>query len=168
MNLETIAMIASIIAVFVAIVALILETRGQRLALQSDLLLKLQDKFDSTQMRSWRIINARKLRKNEAPGLELEEILGFFSMMGFLVQRKALDHSLVYKEFSYWIVRYWRCAEGYVQEARRAHPAVWKSLEYIAKKYMKWEQKEGFTHSEKDLQAFILEETQLLPQEDHA
>lgn len=160
-SISDFASIFSILAVLIAIVALIIESRRDRLALQVDLLLRLDDKLQSPELKSLRQIAAQKLLSNERPNYELEDVLELFSTIAFLYERKTIDTDLTFKQFSYGLCRYWLCARSYVEEESRKHdPLSYKTLERVTQVFIEKELKSGHPpFSEEVLQDFLKEET---------
>lgn len=123
--------IVSVVGVLTALIALIIENRRGRLALQIDIMMRLQDKLESQDMLNCRIIAAKKLLSRDRMNYELGDILNFFATIGFLYERRAIDTDLAYKEFSYWMIRYWLCAEIYIAQSRSTDLQSWRTLERI-------------------------------------
>jgi hypothetical protein len=148
MGYELIAIALNGLAVTIALIALMTQIREQKLALQTDLLLRLSEMMDSEKMRGWRRIGSQKLLNNQLPNSEIDEVLGFLSMVGFLTKRSAIDH-------------YWISAEGYICNARLSTPKLWESLEWLAKKQIAREQKEGYFLSLETANNFLKLESNL-------
>jgi hypothetical protein len=161
MNYESFAVAINGLAVIIALLALVTQIREQKLALQTDLLLRLSETMDSDRMRNWRRTGSQKLIQSQRPNNELDEVLGFLSMIGFLARRRAIDHELVYRSFSTWVVGYWMSAESYVITARQHTPHVWESLEWLARRQIAREKKEGYRTSMEDANKFLESESQL-------
>jgi len=158
--ISDLASVFGIVAVLVAIVALVMESRRDRFALQADLLLRLDEKLHSPELKSLRRIAAEKLLHNENPNYELEEVLDYLSTIAFFYERKAIDTDLTYKNFSYWLGRYWLCGRTYVVEESRKHdPQGYQTLEKVAEVFVQRELKSGYPpFGEEILRAFLLEE----------
>lgn len=155
--------IVGFVAVIVAVIALVIETRKSRFALETEVILMLTKRMDSGIVRSLRRAAAKKLLKGETPNFELEEVLGFFGTVAFLVESKAINPDLTFKEFSWWMIRYWLCAEDHVRKARITDPLCWATLERVVKKLADREQKAGYAPpSAEMLQAFLQCEAELL------
>jgi hypothetical protein len=123
----------------------------------------LDDKLHSSEYVSIRKAAAKKLLKNKKPNLELEAILELLSTISFLYDRKAIDKELTYKQFSYWIDRYWLTGKQNVEdESRKYDPQSYITLEKIANIFIKTELKSGYPpFSEEILRSFLNEEAQL-------
>ena len=127
--------IGGLFSVTVAVVALLLQGRRARIALQTDLLLKYYDRFYSPEMHKTRQTAAQQLLAGKSPNYELEDVLDYFGIIGALLERKALDHKLAYGLFDWWILRYWSCAQEYIN-ARRQYsadpdPEMWAYLDRL-------------------------------------
>lgn len=157
-DLSTLTSIVGIIGVFVALVALVIEGRRNRITLQTELLLRLNETFNSSDMRGRRERASKKLQEG-AISTELLDLLDFFSSIGHLYARKVVDVDLAYKEFSYWIIRYWLCAWPYIEKQRTTDPLCWRSLEQIVQILKKRELKDGYpAYSQEILTSFLQEE----------
>ena len=164
LDYNAITSLVSIVGVTIALAALALETRRERLALQVDILMKLQDKWECFDMLKSREAAAKRLLASELVNYELGDVLEFLAVIGFLYERKAIDTDLAYKEFSYWMIRYWLCAQSYVEQERRIDPQSWLTLEHIVEVMKKRELKEGYPPYTQDLlHAFLEEEARMPP-----
>ncbi len=159
-----IASTTSVVAVIITLVIFIIEARHSNLALKTELLLNLQEKFDASEFREIRKTAARKLLNREDPNYELSDVLDFFASIGFLYQRKAIDQDLAFNNFSYWMIRYWLCSEEYIAQERQVDILGWVTLEKITIVLMKREMKSGYPPYTKELLTrFLQEEGRLLP-----
>lgn len=162
MDYNTLTPIIGLLSALSAIIALVLESRRSRITLQTDLLLKLDEKFYSPEMTQIRKIAAAKLLKEEFPNHELDDLLDCFTTIAYLVECKALDMKLTYRIFEYDIVRYWYCAEKHIKETRRVDPETWVTLERLVKKLERINAKKGRPPPTKDeLIRFLKEEAQM-------
>ena len=163
-SLSDFASIFSIIAVLIALITLIIENRRGRLSLQADLLLRLEDKFHSAEAKVLRRKAATKLLKNKKPNHELEEVFELLSTITFFYDIRALDSNLVYKQFAYWIDRYWLSGKTYVEEeCRKYDPNNYGTLEKVATFFIRKELKKGYNLYEAELLNSFLEEEKALP-----
>lgn len=154
------ASLFGIIAVFVAILALVIESRRERLILQTDLLLRLDEKLHSSEYLSLRRIAAQKILVGETQNYELEGVLELLSTIAFLYDRKAIDTDLTYKQFAYWLDRFWLCGKSFVyEESRKYDPLSYKTLERIAEKFIMKELESGYPpFSQEVLASFLCDE----------
>lgn len=155
---------SSIVGLFTAltaIVALIYEVRQSRISLQTEALLGLSEKMDSKEIREIRQEAARKLLAKEYPNSELSDILDFFGTIAFLCECKAINNDLAYKEFSWWMIRYWLASSEFIMAERQLDPKGWETLENVVNQLYEREKKEGYSdecYTEKSLQKFLGEE----------
>lgn len=169
MNIQWTDLAASggLVGAAVAIIALVMGGRRSQRALQTDLLLKYYDKFYSPEMHHHRQIAAQKLIAGESPNYELEDVLDYFGIIGALLERKALDDKLTLGLFDWWILRYWYCAENYVQRRRKdandPDSEMWSYLERMAKEMITYRRKRNSPEiSKAALKRFLEEESRAL------
>ena len=155
-----VGVIAGFASVVVAMVALWLESKKTRLTTQADILLRLDERFCCSEMRTLRGNASGKLLAGKLPNNELGDILDFFSNLAYMVNRGALDMELVYAPFEYWITGYWCAAQGYISKQRQFDPESWLTLENLIKR-MELMKKSTEAHlSDESLRAFLEEEAQ--------
>lgn len=158
------AIIVSSIAVLVAVIALFVQTRNARIALQTQALLSLSDRFDSEEMRTIRRRAASNLLTQKPSDDELADILDFLSSIAFLRSKGAIDRALAYNQFSWWMVRYWHAASPFIVEERLRDPRSWTMLERVVSELEKLEEHEGFpqdAYSAEKIREFLLRESRL-------
>ncbi len=119
------------LAVLLAIVALYFETRRSRVAIQTEAILSLSDRFDSSLFRDIRRKAAKKLLEAKPAAAELSDVLNFLSTIAFFVKTHAFDKDLVYYHFSWWMIRYWHAASGFIEQERQTDPDSWIALERL-------------------------------------
>ncbi|MCX6565666.1 MAG: hypothetical protein NTW38_04470 [Candidatus Aminicenantes bacterium] len=163
-----VATIGALITSTTAIVALVIEGRRSRIALQTDLLMTYYDKFYSPEMKQLRKTAAEKLLLNQFPNFELEDVLDYFGIIAVLLQRKVIDFKLAFGLFDWWILRYWGCAERYIQTRREdamdPDMEMWTVLEGMVTQLGAHRiKKESPEISEDCLKRFLFEESRALP-----
>jgi len=142
MNIDYTALAAwsAVIAALASVVALWSESRQSRYALGIDLLLKLDERFDSGGMRKARRAAAQSmLDKNYA---HCDLVLNFFGTVGLLTQRGALDERMVWQTFFYWIHGYWLSAQEYIAQEKQNDATAWSSFAFLHKRLVAIEKKE--------------------------
>ncbi len=122
-------------SVVVAILGLWLETRRSRLAMHADMLLRLDERFCGAGLRQLRQCAAQNLIAGAAVNNELSELFDFFSNIAYMVKRGALDASMAYEGFQYWILGYWYGGQDYIAGIRRTDPESWLTLEYLVQRF---------------------------------
>ena len=56
-----------------------------------------------------------------------------FEAIGMLLERNALDHQIVWSQFSYAILYYHAACRSVIEHSRRDNPAAWTSFDYAAR-----------------------------------
>jgi hypothetical protein len=162
LDYNALTLIIGLFSAISAIVALIIESRRSRITLQTDLLLKLDDKFYAPEMIEKRKVAAKKLLKEEFPNPELDDLLDCFSTIAYLVECKAINMDLTWKIFEYDIIRYWYCAEKHIRKTRRVDPETWSTLQRLVKKLEDMNAKKGRPPlTKEELTRFLKEEAQV-------
>ena len=102
------------VGVIVAICVFTWQANRARYTMRIDLILKLEERFDSPQMRKTRADAARALQESEDTDADaVGELLDFLEQIGFLVSRHAIDLEAVYEYFDGWIVPYYQKTGAY-------------------------------------------------------
>jgi len=154
--------VAAFLSVMIALVGLLLETRKSRLAMQSDILLRIDERFCCSETRTLRQKAARKLLKRETPNYELTEVLDFFTLIAYMVEHGALSPRLAYAPYEYWICRYWHSAKEHITETRRFEPESWVTLERLVQKLERIGMEKGRqAYTDEELARFLREEEAL-------
>jgi hypothetical protein len=84
-----------------------------------DLILKLSERFDKSEMRAARAKAARALRADrKTEDGAVDDVIGFFEDVGFLLDRNAIDVESVYEFFEYWAVPYHQVTEYWRERER--------------------------------------------------
>jgi len=163
-NWTILANIISFITALTAIIALILETRRSRISQQTEVLLSLTDKMNSPEIRLLRSISAKKLLTHDEQNYEIIEVLDFLDTVAYLLNIKAVNKTLVYREFSWWLIRYYLCAYSVIEEDRKLDPLSWTTLEKIALQMKRKEEGDGYSpelYSAFALQEFLKKEAKI-------
>jgi len=130
LDYNAVTAVATALAAFAAVIALLYDNQRSRFALGVETLLKLDDKFDGATIKAARRKAAQSLLKNSNEGLD--DILDFFEMVGLLTRRGAIDAVLVCDLFFDWIHCYWTLAKEYVDAIRvKENPTIWLEAEWL-------------------------------------
>ncbi|HKT31617.1 MAG TPA: hypothetical protein VJS89_03875 [Gammaproteobacteria bacterium] len=119
----TLAAIIAAIAILISIWRQIAESRRYRLSQSIELLLKLEDRFDSASFRNLRKIAARSAIEGNFAGLE--PILDYFETVGLLLERGVLDEEMIWSTFSNWILNYAQIGTQYIAEVQAEDSTLW-------------------------------------------
>ena len=147
-----------VVTVAIAILAVYIESRRSRFSTMVDLLLRLEDRVHSPEMKILRAEAAENTLRGRKDNYELEMILEELSTVAFLYKRKAIDTKLTYEMFAYWIDRYWLAGEKYTKNIRKNDPMSYTTLEIVALSFIEKEKKDGYVFSEEYLTDFLKEE----------
>ncbi|HEY9167802.1 MAG TPA: hypothetical protein VIS48_16735 [Candidatus Kryptonia bacterium] len=155
-----------LLGVIIAILSLRSQIKRSKFTQSVDLLLKLEDRFTSSQqMVSARRNAAKSLQKGGDS--EADDVFDFFETVGMLVRKKALDEEMVWNTFFYWLHHYWVASENYVASQRADDPTTWEEFAFLNHCITQVEKRK--THcsdddlklSKEDIASFLEEESQL-------
>ncbi|MCX5677541.1 MAG: hypothetical protein NTY76_00310 [Candidatus Omnitrophica bacterium] len=156
---------ATLIGVLVAIWAVIYQNKRSTFALGVDLIMKLDDRFNSEKMRKARCAAATSLLNGNIS--DATEVLDFFETIGYFIRRGALDKKTVWQIFFYWANNYWHSAKEYIEQERRGDPTVWANIPYLHSVLMLIEKRErrcgdsAILLTKEKINNFLNEETRL-------
>jgi len=127
---------ATVIIALVAIVALISESMKSRMALMADVMLRVQDKFDSQRML---IIRGRAVqaiqesrRNNTKTSLDaVSDVLDFFEEVALLVRRNVIDKKAAQHAFFHWLDGYWWATIDYIKMNQKKDAALWEDMSWL-------------------------------------
>jgi hypothetical protein len=155
--------IASVVGIFssaVAMTGLAIQLRRSRLALQTQALLGLENRFYSEEMKTLRQTAARKLLAASSINCELEDILDFLHNVVMLIERRVIDRKLAIEFYKYWITRYWLAAEPYVGIVRQIDdPNTYKKLESLAREII--QKSPEINYSDEAMKVFLKKEANI-------
>ncbi|MBN2395182.1 MAG: hypothetical protein JXC36_01825 [Candidatus Atribacteria bacterium] len=127
-------MISALIAMFTAIIAILalyFEQRRSRLITSVELFWRSEEKFRHDK-------NMLDKRKKSSSGLlegiivpELDDILDYFELIGFLVRKGIFDPEMAWNSFHNRAVGYWFASENYISKIRSEDPTIWEDYEYL-------------------------------------
>ncbi len=81
------------------------QNKRAALSLSIDLLLKMDDRFNSPLLTNYRKHAAESLLAGK-PTDAVDEVLDFFETIGLLVRKGAIEKEMTWSTFFYWILRY--------------------------------------------------------------
>lgn len=137
--------IATVLAAFAAIVALLMQGKWTQRALGADVYYKLEEKFFHTElMRGLRRKAARELLEYEEQGSEkkyeaFDDLADFFDFVGVLVRRRILDREMAWSSFYRRAYAFWSKAEdlGIVEDAWNNAPQRWNEYKFMVEELAK-------------------------------
>ena len=120
---------AAVLTAFVAALALWVQLRSSRFVQGIDLLLRLDDRFNSGDM----LVARQRAAKGFLEGTDVyvDPILDFFEMLGMLVRKRAIDDQMVWHSFFFWFNSYWHLATARIAMKRTADHTVWAEAAYL-------------------------------------
>lgn len=109
-----------------------------------DLILKLNDRFDSGEMRQHRSTAAKALlEKTETVNRSVDTVFDFFEDVGFLLRRSAIDIDAIEEFFSYWVESYFCASIKY--RAKRERDGVWSNFAMVGERLQRFEDRKNFS-----------------------
>lgn len=116
------------VAASIAFSGFLLQRRQISFSANLDSLWRLQDEFNSEAMCEKRARVAKRLiARDKAPDRDTEDILDFFDLIGYLVEKKALDDVTSWMLFSDAGLSYWFGASSYLA-ANNPNSLYWGHL----------------------------------------
>ncbi len=167
-DFNAVSALSGVVAAVVAALALIAENQRSRFSTGVDLLLSLDDRFNSEGMRNVRRMAAQEII-GKKPAENVDEVLDFFEMVGLLVHKGALDVWIVWHEFSPWIRRYFYALKDYLDKWRKDDPTVYSDFVTLHEELTRIEMKETGCSRQDDipskgaLDEFLKDELNLAP-----
>ena len=111
------------------------EMDHQYLALSAELMMGMEDRFNSQEMLKLRkdaakfLLNSNAGNAEKATGLSaLYDVLGFFQTVSNLARRGALDRGFVWDQYYLWMHMYWQLAVKPLQTTIAENPLFWRDL----------------------------------------
>lgn len=147
-DLNALSAWAAAAAVAVAIIALAVQVRQGAFNSSLDSLWHLEERFNG--LGRERSVAARYLRPPGITGFrhddaaaprELDDVLDFFSLIGYLVSAGAIRKEAAWMNWSAWAVPYWFASEAHVVERRRVNPLYWRHYEELVETMQRIETK---------------------------
>lgn len=118
----------------IALAALIYEVRETKLSHSTDVILKLSERFNNSEMRKIRAKAAKKLLKQDDIGdVSVDDILNFFEEIGLLLETKSIRLRPTWALFYYWVSYYYEASIIYRNEYQKSDPNLHKGLDFLYK-----------------------------------
>lgn len=160
------AALAAVASAIIAIVALYSEIRRSSFSLGVDILLRLNDRFDSSDMVETRRKVAVACLNKSWDEVDVDDVLDFFEEVGFLSRRHGIDDEVVWHEFYWRLHRYYVIAKSYIDQTRKDDPTIWEDLFHLHQRLMTIEKHKGGSDTsmeltEKQIMDFLTEESKL-------
>jgi len=133
------AQIISALVAAAGFIGLAIQIHRSRASFRVELILKLDDRFNSKDFRQLRIKAVKSILKNNFK--DTEEIFDFFETVGLLLRKGTLDKEMVWNTFFYWIHHYWIIGSEYITDQRRDDPTTWEDFNYLHEQVIKVEKR---------------------------
>ena len=142
----------AVLALLTTIIIQILETRKSRATRVVDLILGLEDRFQSPSLIEQRraaarfllqyndVEDGRSLPPDDPKWEDMDDIIDFFQTLGTMTKTGHLSKELVYKFFFPWLRVYWSGADSYIKSVRK-DPVVWADAEWLYQTVVQLEKK---------------------------
>ena len=122
----------TVAAAVIAIWAVIQENHRSRLALSIDIVLKLDERFNSREMMDARKKTAKSIESyHENTCKDEGGVLEFFGTIGILFRKGVLDKEVLWRMFFYWLHGYYSLLEKYTKREKEKDPSNFDSLIYL-------------------------------------
>lgn len=147
MTWESIASASTALAVIVAIISFIFESRRSRAINEIQLLTGLDQQFCSAGFCKKRRLAAEHLcqtTKTDAVNEDwdvVSDVLDFFQVLGTTVKHGHIRTELVYKYFFYWFSNYWIAGLPYVKYVQQNSRITYGDAHWLYQKLASYDQK---------------------------
>lgn len=99
---------------------------------KTDILIRLNERFNSNDFRNLRSKCCQRLLKNKVhPDDKIDDVLNFFEELGELLKVEALDKKSTWAIFYYWVVHYYHATKEYRLSFREDDPALFTGFQYL-------------------------------------
>src|SRR5713101_143926 len=131
-------------AAVVAIGALWLQQRQSNFSTHLDSLWRLLDQFNGAEMSAKRAtVAAQILAGNMTENPQPDNILDFFDLIGYLIEKKALDEEAAWMMFSDAGCSYWYGAQDYMNAAKQKNRLYWEHYRPLIDAFLSMEMNKG-------------------------
>lgn len=108
-----------------------------------DLILKLDDKFNSIEFKKIRSKASNAILSEETDNkfVQVEDVFDFFETLGYFVKHKALDKKIVWHTFYGWVHSYWSVGKDYILSERKEEidKTLWEDFQWLHNELLKIE-----------------------------
>jgi hypothetical protein len=116
----------------------------------TDLLFKLEEKFNSDSLRRARaeaapvaisILEGQSVKKQDIQQAQvrMDEILNFFDMLALMVKQGKLDKKYAHFQFAYWLKHYYAYQHNYIRLIQKKRPQQWEHIPWIYGEFLEME-----------------------------
>jgi hypothetical protein len=134
------------LGVLVTIIALYYQIWRSRFSMNLDLVLKMDDKFNSSTFKELRTKVSNAVLNPEAVNkfIDAEEVFDFFETLGYFVKHKALDKKIVWHTFYIWVHAYWSLGKDHILLMQKEYndDTLWEDFNWLHNALLKVERSE--------------------------
>jgi hypothetical protein len=160
---------AAVAAALIAVITVWFESRRSRFSTGVDLILRLDNDFNSPHFKEIRKQAAVAFSSGDysSGSNAIDSILNFFEGVAFFTKRGAVDKKTVWHFFFTYMYRFWHFADKYMKKEREADPTLWTACIDLYSQLLKIEKQDrqrlggDINLSEEDLEKFLSEELKL-------
>lgn len=153
------------IGALITLLMMFYEIRTSRKVAAAEFLLKLEDSFNSNEMRKNRIATTETVSRNPRNYTAIDSnraVIDFFEDLGILSSMRVIPKELTWASFGYWILHYWKMFEDYVSWIRKNEdPTAYYNFERLYVRVSKFDTKRRKKSAEiakKQIKEFIDDE----------
>jgi hypothetical protein len=152
-EIQTASIAIASAGVFIAAIYYVLQIRHQSRLRQTDLVMRLYDRFSSNEFQAaWQKVRTSDVEKYSAHALSdypkelyfaVNKVCLFFEGVGILLRRKVTDTRMIEDLFGGTVIRAWESVKSAVEGARHQlnDPEIYYYFEYLYNEMKKREQK---------------------------
>lgn len=134
-NWSAITAISTVFLVFVAIVAAILQKSISNSMLSSDIILRLDERFNSKEIKKARKEIAVAILTKQTNDESTAYLLDFFSLLAILIRKQSLDWDIARRMFSKELCYYVKGLGSYIEKERKSDSEVYESVTIICEEF---------------------------------
>jgi hypothetical protein len=131
------------LGVLVTVIALYYQIWRSQFSMNLDLILKLDDKFNSSDFKKIRSKASSAILSEETDNkfIHAEDVFDFFETLGYFVKHKALDKKIVWHTFYGLAHSYWSVGKDYIFSVRKekADDTLWEDFQWLHNELLKIE-----------------------------
>ncbi|SFT45607.1 DUF4760 domain-containing protein [Paraburkholderia aspalathi] len=117
-------------AVWVAVWSFHSQVQQSKITLGVEVLMKLNDDFDSQRMRTKRALAAKSLKDHPGEGTaDIDAVLDFIEGVALFERRGVIETEFVWHDFYEWFSPYYHLTKTYRAEVRNRDSTIWVDLE---------------------------------------
>ncbi len=167
MNTKNFIEFVPALGVLVAAIALYYQILRSRFSMNLDLVLKLDDRFNSIEFKKLRAKIAQSILEHGKEQIDddIEDVFDLFESVGYFVKHRALNKKIVWHTFYVWLHGYWSIGKDYIYLLRlnKNDNTLYEDFQWLHNKLLmiervKTKKQEPELLSQKEMTEFFEEE----------